>query len=330
MRKLASVQEVRELRPIPNADFIELAIVQGWQAVVKRGQFAVGDKAIYFEIDSVFPDIEVFRFLWKGYDTRPEKHRLKTARLRGELSQGLLMTPQELGFDPDALELGQDLSEMLGITKYDPPIPMDTGANVIGPFISDVSKTDEERIQSSLWQLDALRGLPYYITEKLDGTSVTYGFYDGEFRVCNRNRRVDEHSDYARVMPEGLPQMLGNRYVIQGEICGPGVQKNPLGLKRPEVFFFNLWDRTKHGYADFFALRFFCEYHGLHMVPVLEEGESFNYTLQELLEKAQGTYASGKQREGIVIRPRKEVRMPNGSRLSFKVLNNIFLLKETD
>src|SRR5437016_3921436 len=96
-RKLASIQQVLEISPIENADAIELARINGWQCVVKKGEFRVGALGVFFEIDSIPPDTEVFRFLWTPKETppepgtRPATFRIRTMRLRGCLSQGLLL-----------------------------------------------------------------------------------------------------------------------------------------------------------------------------------------------------------------------------------------------
>jgi RNA ligase (TIGR02306 family) len=149
MRKLATIETLHDVRPHPNADSLELATIRGWQVVVKRGEFQSGDRCVYCEIDSVLPDRSEFQFL------RDRKFRIKTIKLRGELSQGIcfpitiLNSGSELRRIRDQqLSEGSDVTELLGVTRYQPPIPACLGGNVEGSFPSFIPKTDCERIQN--------------------------------------------------------------------------------------------------------------------------------------------------------------------------------------
>jgi len=110
-RQLATVREIKELLPIPKADRIELALVDGWQCVVKKGEFKQGDLCIFFEIDSVLPEKDWSEFM------RPRKFRVKTARFMGQLAQGLALPLSILNTDRK-INLGEDVSKWLGVTKY--------------------------------------------------------------------------------------------------------------------------------------------------------------------------------------------------------------------
>ncbi|HLZ86596.1 MAG TPA: hypothetical protein VKQ52_05135, partial [Puia sp.] len=116
MRKLASIQMIRSLEAIEGADAIEKATVMGWQLVVKKGEFRVGDLCIYCEIDSMMPDRPEFEFL------RPRGMRIKTIRLRGQVSQGICL-PISILPAGTVLEENTDCTDILGITKYAPPMP---------------------------------------------------------------------------------------------------------------------------------------------------------------------------------------------------------------
>ncbi|MEL6106895.1 MAG: RNA ligase (ATP), partial [Planctomycetota bacterium] len=139
MRKLATIRRVIETRPIEGADRIELAVVDGWKCVVKKNEYASGDPVIYCEIDSFLPIREEFEFLrkssFKVMDGR-EGFRLRTVKLRGQVSQGLLLDPSLLG---RTFELGEDVTEELGIAKYEAPIPACLGGEVVGPFPNFIS-----------------------------------------------------------------------------------------------------------------------------------------------------------------------------------------------
>lgn len=334
-RQLASIQRVREILPIENADAIELARIHGWQCVVKKGEFQVGDLGAYFEIDAVPPDAEPFRFLWKHEDPRPAKYRIRTMRLRGALSQGLLLPLAAVGI-ADGVE-GEDLTERLGVGKYEPPQTFGNGV-CRGPFPAFVPKTDEMRVQSVPDVLDELRGKPYVATLKLDGTSATYVIdpRDDSFHACSRNQSVAEGANvYWEIARRHAIEATLRRtphLALQGEIVGPGIQKNPLGLRQVAFYAFSLYDRERDAFLSDAELRAFCESAELPVVPIVEQGDAFDETLESLLAKAEGKYPdTDREREGIVIRPRTETFSPTlGGRLSFKAISNRFLLAEKD
>lgn len=135
--------------------------------------------------------------------------------------------------------------------------------------------------------------------------------------------------DLARKIPQG--------FAVQGELVGPGIQKNRLELKEHDFFIFNVFDILEGEFLNFQDMVNFVTQYGLKMVPVEETGDSFGYSLGELLEKAKGKYRcpeSGRQlksrREGLVVRPQEFRFTQKGNRLSFKVLNDDFLEKDED
>lgn len=336
-RKLASIQTVHALEPIAGADAIELARIQGWQCVVKKGEFAVGDSGVFFEIDSQPPDEPRYAFLWTPKSAaapvaRPGNYRLRTIRLRGALSQGLLLRLADFPKLPADLSPGDDLTEILGITKWEAPVPLN--GDVAGPFVPGVPKTDETRVQSEPGVLDELHGLPFVITLKCDGTSATFGLrpHTGEFLVCGRNWAIkDGDNAYWHIARSlRLEEILRQHpdIVIQGEIVGPGIQKNLLGLRQVSLFAFNVYFRPEARYFDHDEAVAFLAEARIPMVSVVERGESFGHSLESLLVLAEGVYPGTKnEREGIVIRPATERRSALlGGRLSFKAINNRFLL----
>jgi RNA ligase (TIGR02306 family) len=335
-RTLASIVRIAELSPIAGADRIELARVAGWQCVVKKGEFRAGELAVYLEIDAVPPDREAFAWLWqpkgKSGVARPDSFRIRTLRLRGTLSQGLLMPLAQAGV-ADQPE-GSDVTGVLGVTKYEPPAPSGMGDWRAG-FPSLVPKTDEMRVQAVPQVLEELRGHPFVATVKMDGTSSTFVRVDGEFHACGRNHSIAEGENLYWYVAKKyrLPEVLaGSSLAIQGEIVGPGVQKNPAGLKDKSLFVFNVLDtRTGEAFGDG-ALRAFCAEHGLQPVPLAFEGERFDETVDSLLAKAEGVYeGTSQQREGLVVRSKLPMRSTVlGGRMSFKAISNRYLLDERD
>lgn len=331
-RKLVSIQCIDSLEPIPGADNIVQARVMGWDVVVKKNEFSPGDRCVFFEIDSLLPQAAP----WAEF-MRPRGFRVKTARLRGVLSQGLALPVSILPGEAPAI--GTDVSAVLGVSKYE-PVPANT-LEIAGPFPGQVPKTDEIRLQSALGVLDEIRGQDFYVTTKLDGTSATFFRpLEGALIACSRNWalhrtagqpawRVAERYKLDTVLPPGI--------AIQGELCGPGIQKNRLGLTEVDLFVFGVHDtRTgRHlGHAEFLA---FCAERGLRTVPVEhvvtgDAARRFEHGLEHYLTLAQGLYPGTRNRkEGIVVRPLAEQRSATlGGRLSFKVINNDFLLKDEE
>lgn len=345
MRQLASIQKILSLTPIEGADFIEKAEVLGWDLVVKKGEFAVGDLCVYFEIDSVLPDNEAFAFLKRTPDDT-KGLRLKTKRMKGILSQGLALPLKVMAnFSErslDSFQEEEEVTEIIGVEKYEAPLRYSGPPNKrvrMRTFPSFLPKTDETRIQSVLKVLDELEGLPYVITLKLDGSSFTAYNYDGKYGVCSRNMEIDDLNEEENFfikaakkynLQEVLP--AAGEYAIQGELVGPGVQKNRLQLEEHDMLVFNVYDIRNRKYLDFAEQKTFCEENGLKMVPVVEIGKSFKHTKTSLLELAEGKYEGTKnEREGIVIRPQKEMySLRLKGRLSFKAISNKFLLKTSD
>ncbi|WP_406698450.1 RNA ligase (ATP) [Singulisphaera sp. Ch08] len=261
MRKLASIQTVNAVEPIPNADAIEKIRVLGWWVVVKKGEHQPGDQLVYLEIDSLLPERPEFEFLRAssfkpaqtdatGAVTLPAGFRIKTVRLRGQVSQGICFPLTILPPGAPADE-GADVTDLLGILKWEPPLPVGMGGKVKGPFAGFLPKTDETRVQVLESVLVRHRGKTFYVTEKLDGTSCTAFIRQGEFGICSRNLWMDE-ADESNVLvrvAKGLRleeklraarDRLGFDLAIQAEVIGPGIQKNKYTLPAVTLRVFNV------------------------------------------------------------------------------------------
>lgn len=338
MRKLASIQVIKSLEPIEGADLIERAQVLGWSLVVKKGEFNVGDSVVYCEIDSVMPQKDEFDFL------APRKYRIKTVRLKGQISQGICFSMSVL---PEGnYNEGDDVTEVLGVIKYEPPIPACLSGVKKGPFPSFVPQTDETRVQILQDLLNKYQGTNSYISLKLDGSSATYYYRDsefGEFGVCSRGMDLlkNESNSFWKVAIRDnieeklrkLSSLLGCDVAVQGELVGPSIQRNHLGLKDHEVYVFNIFSIDDYYYLSGPTIKSLCDEVGLKMVPVLD----WNHVIHNDVQKYIETYNAmthpvyqNKQIEGVVIRPLKETYDREFGRVSFKVINNKFLLKNED
>jgi RNA ligase (TIGR02306 family) len=334
MRKLASIQRIKALEPIEGADAIEKATVLGWQLVVKKGEYQVGDLMVYCEIDSLLPERPEFEFM------KPRGMRVRTIRLRGQVSQGICFPLSFLSDNFPVVE-DADCTDELGIIKYEPPVPANLNGIAKGKFPSFIPKTDETRVQVLQPILDKYKGQKCYISEKLDGSSTTYYIKDGEFGVCSRNLELieDEENSFWKVARqldiENKLRTLGGNFAIQGELMGEGIQSNKLRLKAQTIYVFNIFDIDKYEYLDFEK---FCEVMkvlDLPVVPIITTEYELENDIEAIVKRSviKSQLCKEVWAEGIVIRPMKEFNdfllqdSCGNTRVSFKAINPEFLLK---
>ena len=329
-RKLATIRRIDEIRPIEGADAIEAAVVGGWVVVVKRGEYAVGDLAVYLEIDSFVPTA-LAPFLTKsGHEPKEfngvKGERLRTVKLRGTVSQGLLIPA--MGTFPE----GTDMTEALGIQKWEAPIPAQLAGQVRGNFPGFIPKTDQERIQNLTAELREWQNNPNFIwevTEKLDGSSMTVYVRDEDAGVCSRNMdlKEDAANSFWRVALEmdliGKIRNSGRNLALQGELIGEGIQGNRYGVTGQQFHLFDIYDIDRGDYMNPFERRTFCDTHGIQHVPVLAKEMEIQEWVQGLLTMAEGkSVLNGKaEREGLVF------KCNTFGGPSFKAISNRFLMK---
>ena len=357
MRQLASIKEVKDILPIEGKDRIELAIIDGWSVIIKKGEFKVGDKCIYVEIDSVMPDRPEFDFL------RGKNFRIKTMKMAGVISQGICFPTTLLKKD---YPIGTDVTEELGIVQYEATRDIERPSNGgkrspikhypkwlmryewfrqyiykkdhrgAKGFPDFISKTDECRIENIPYILSIKE--PWLASEKVDGCSSTYalrkyknwyGKVKYEFIVCSRNLRLfgDDDSHYWKIakskkMESVLKCLIeDNDWVaLQGEICGPGIQKNKYKLKDFEFFGYNLVYPT--GRKGSIEAKKICEQYGIGWVPIVDEFFILPDTVEEVLKyaHAKSIVYDGTLREGVVCRSLD-------GKCSFKAVDPEFLIK---
>lgn len=350
MRKLVTIRQVREIRPIEGADKIELALIDGWQCVIKKGELKQGEPCVYFEIDSFCPIRPEFEFLRKSSLRKmgdgTQGFRLKTIKLRGQWSQGLAMPLSEFP-DLAGAKIGDDVTEKLGVLKYEAPVPANLSGIAKGKFPSFISKTDEERIQNLSEWFELYKDVEFECTEKLDGSSMSVYWRDGEHGVCSRNLDLQEDDGNTlwniakrlRILEalKAYKEKLGNNLAIQGECVGESINKNPYKLLGQTLFVFNIYDIDSQRYLtpdernrcldDMRALGFTLE-----QVPHVASNDGAvlkGATADSLLVLARGKSAlnPAEEREGFVYKSRTII---GGNIISFKVINNEYLLNEKD
>lgn len=340
-RRLATVRRIDAIRPIEGADAIECAVIGGWTVVVKRGEFTPGELAVYLEIDSWVPT-ELAPFLSKGQAPREymgvKGERLRTVKLRGQLSQGLLL--RLTTEDNAALKIGNvifpcvenlDVTEYLGIQKYEPPVPAQLAGQVRGMFPSFIPKTDQERIQNLQAELEVWheKNFTWEVTEKLDGSSMTVYVNENDDGVCSRNLdlKFDESVTFWKIaVQEDIINKIrstNRNLAIQGELIGEGVQGNKYNIKGHKFFVFDVYDIDKKAYLmpnERFSL---ITSLGLNHVPVLHKDSLLHdMNMSDILSSAEGKSSlnNGVEREGIVF---KAMNFES----SFKAISNKWLMK---
>jgi len=339
-RILASIEKVLALDPIPDADKIEVATIKGWKVVCQKGLYEVGDLACYFEVDSWIPTA-VAPFLTKP-DHFPkvynevEGERLKTVKLRNQVSQGLLLPLWEetIKDKVQGLEEGTDLTELLGIQKWEPPVPAQLAGLVKGMFPPFIRKTDQERIQNLTHYFEKYKDKKFEVSIKLDGSSMTVYKKDEDFGVCSRNLDLKEdtcNSFWNTANKLNLREDLtriGRNIAIQGELIGEGIQNNPEKIKGQEFYVFDIWDIDKRRHLTAPERKEVLSLlPQLKTVPILHESYPVfvsHDTMDKILAFAgAGPSLNAAIREGLVF---KSVEVEGEEVISFKAINNQYLI----
>ncbi|RGP59244.1 drb0094 family rna ligase [Fusarium longipes] len=368
-RKLVTVRRVSAITPIPGADRVEAATVDGWTCVVSTGIFKPGDCGVYFEIDSLLPAVDPrFAFVVRKY-VRPDGStympdvRVQTVKIRGVLSQGLLMPmdyfpeiisrlggvitdePQDKGFE-----------DILNVRKYDgpatPPSQDSALSTPLPDFPSFIPRTEQERVQN-LPNIFSTHGSKIFQeSTKMDGSSMTVFYLNGssplfqtlpdEIRgvgvgVCSRNRiQIENHPRsqplfYATVRALGLHHTLakiGRNIAIQGELCGSSIQSNFEGFAKGahSFYLFAVYDIDKQRYLPPREVHeIWAPLLGVEHVPVhgYRALNQVGSTVTDLVVRAEGKGVNGRKREGIVFKREDGL-------FSFKAISNSYLLKHKE
>lgn len=354
-RPMATVQQIAEILPHENADLLEIASIKGWRSIVQKGQFRKGDKIIFVEIDAHIP-VDLAPFLSKSQSVKKFNGSagfvLKTAKLRGIVSQGLVFPLNILRGKNIMQTVGTDVSSVLGIQKYEAPIPTELMGELAGVFPSWAKKTDQDRIQACIDDVfENLKNDMWVIEEKADGTSMSVMKWDDDIQVCGRNMSfkygVDDNPNNSIVnaarfynVVERL-RVYGRNLSISGELIGPGIQKNIYELPKTQWVVFDIFDVDSGSYLSIGErLNVLCKLNKISdapkipIVPLLSaahvfevDGKSKDQLVEEILGMAESKTEIGSMkaiREGLVF---KSIRDPD---ISFKSIANSKLLKEKE
>lgn len=352
----------------PNADRLELANIAGWQCVVQKGKFIPDQPVVYIPIDSILPnDLESHLFPPES-KVKLTKSRIRTIKLRGAVSQGMVLSIGELregGFLDDSVKIGDDLAENLGITKYEPPeiSTPQYKTNAVKPKrYKNPNFKEYTKIENFKWYPDLFKeGEEVVIQEKIHGSSFRAGYVEfhadtwwkkvkkflklapeyefvyGSHKVQLQNKPVyngfySENIYLGTVEKYELEKKLNYGEVIYGEIYGPKIQKDyHYGCQEGE-YKLVLFDVQRHGkYINHAEFVDFCHEVDLPYVPVEYVGPYTN--AKEIKEK----WVDGKStlcpeqevREGVVIKPLMEQHCYMGRKI-LKYKSDEFLMSAED
>ena len=338
-RMMAWVTRIDEIKPIPGADRIVAYRVGGWWVVDQKDRYPVGDLVIYVSIDSWVPT-EVAPFLSKDKEPREfngvKGERLRTVRLKKQLSQGLLLPLNPfISMSAHSAEdgpIGFDCTELLGIQKWEAPVPPQLAGEIKAPFPSgSFMRSDQERIQNL--NIADYVGMTMQVTEKLDGSSMSVYAKDLQVGVCSRNldlKKSETNTFWVTAERQGLLSIVDQLakefdkgVMLQGELCGPGIQGNDYRLTEHKFFLYNIQLEGQE-FLPPDLVKSIAKQHGINHVPVLETvtiGSSMK--LDDLLTTAEGMSQLNAQaeREGLVFKSQ------DGA-IQFKAISNRWLLKK--
>lgn len=348
--------------PHPNADRLEVATVYGFQVIVQKDKYKVGNKIIYIPVDSILPTWLESILFPQGSKITIKHNRVRQIRIRKLASQGMIVDPQDIvsKVNPDYLDLEQDLSIILGVTKYEPPQRASAGTKQGTPRNKPFENPRFHKyggVDNIKWFPAFFDGKEVVIQEKLHGSCCRASFAKTaantlwkkllrlfgmlpKFEYCygSNNVQLQERKNYTGFYGEdvygavlkkiGAFEKLKHGETIFGELIGPGVQKNyDYGHSEHHFVLFDVKIEKEDGsqeYLDPEQVEIFAKERGFDMVPVLYRGV-FNGELAKQLSMGTSVYcAKQKVREGVVIKARTEYDT-NSHKKALKLISEDYL-----
>jgi len=325
--KLASIEVLKEVRPHPGADRLDLVTVLGFQCITRRGEFSTNELAVFVQPDTILP-----RTPWSEFLVDPDKPdkpiRLRTVKLRGEFSQGLLLPLSVLPESVRSWQVGADVGGILGVTKFEKEVPAQLMGEMLGKFPEYLAPiTDEDNGLANPDLVRVTLAAPIVITQKLDGSSCTIICENGDItHVCSRRIDLKENAanSFWQAAIRMRPSLKESRFtgVIQGELMGPGIQGNQLGLLEPALYLFQVRDGEDGGWLPHHEVEEFAHLHGANSCWALSQFDSPLQKVSFYQEVADFCrLPNGKPAEGIVVRRLRPITMGSGRPMGFKLIN---------
>lgn len=340
-RKLATIQRIEEIKDIPDADRIQAYRIGGWWVVDSKDKYEVNQLVVFVEVDSFVPT-EIAPFLSKGKEPREfsgiKGERLRTVKLKKQISQGLLLKIEDVLTEEAIAEIhgmtpgveGEDVTEVLGIIKWESPEEKIIPANAKGSFPAFIPKTDQPRVQNLRREYEdwVAKQVQFEVTEKLDGSSMTVFCLGEEDGVCSRNLELKNEGGtfWDTALKLDLHTKIrstGRNLALQGELCGPGIQGNSYGLKDYDYFVYDIFDIDLQEYLLPNERQMFSAVLGIPHVPIFWGWSDLPATQEEVINSAGGNSLLNPHtmREGLVFKSLT-------SHESFKSISAEWLLKK--
>ncbi len=368
-----------KIEPHNNADSLELAVVGDYRSIVRKGQFKTGDLGVYIQEGSIVPAWLIEQLGLTGKLAGPQHNRVKAVKLRGIVSQGLIVPIRpdidfdgamfytngsdgfvelENGKEADVC-IGEDLAELLGITKYEPPIPVHMAGEVYNThgYTLNYDIENIKKFPDVLFDVTKDIDQMYLITEKLHGTWTCFGWHPEvpDTIVTSKGmsakglafkwNEANKDNLYIRAYNSTIDSdgksaldrlrasfVAGIPVYILGEVFGRGVQDLHYGLKEPSFRAFDIYVGTP-GQGRYLAGAEFmhaCKNAGIETVPVLIHGCIDREDITEFTD-GKDNVSGAHIREGIVIRPLIEERQhPELGRVILKSVSAEYLLRKGD
>ena len=361
MAELKALVHELTIEEHPNADALEFAVIGGYRSIVRKDQYKTGDLAVYIPEQSILPQWLVKELGLEGRLAGKESNRVKAVKLRGVLSQGLIYPvgddgvvlkpdPYDPGFRGTQVQVGDDVTEFLGIVKYEPPIP----TSMSGQVFNASGMTVKYDIENWKNYPDILQeGEDVVFTEKLHGTWACFGLYDQDtyivgskglsakglaFKLNDENANnlyVRMYNELGRILVDRLNRVFPGeeKVYILGEIFGKGVQDLGYGMQKPSFRIFDIRigdDYLDHDLMqDVIANEFNDDEIEVSSVPVLYRGP-FSVDVMNEYTNGNETVSGNSMniREGIVMRPTVERRDDELGRVILKSVSEAYLLRK--
>ena len=323
---IVEIVKIDKVEKHPYADALDLIHIKGWQSITKINEFKENDVAVYFPLDSLLPEelsdaIGVTQYLSKG--------RVRAAKLRGVPSYGFCWPIEkfkEYVNNDIKYEVGDNVAELLGVTKWEPPIILNS-MNRERDHPEFFRYTDIENMRNYPDIIE--EGEEVIITEKIHGTNHRFGLIDSIFMAGTHNTRQKENpnnkywyvvNDNMKAMVNHFSDKYNQNIIIYNEIFGFGIQDLQYGMKDIDFRCFDI--RTKNRYLDWQEVKEACQQFDIKTVPVLYQGKFSFDKIKEIEEMKNTTINNGcNLMEGVVVKPLKE---RNDFRIGRVILKYVF------
>lgn len=332
---IVEVIKIDEVKPHPHADRLDIAVIGGWDVVIQKNTLQKDNLAVYFPLDSIIPE-KLSNYM--GITTYLKKGRVKAANLRGVASYGTLLPLEKAEkYICNEFELGEDVAEIFGITKYKEPMNCNAQAaktpNILFEKYTDINNYRNQKFKDMF-----SKGEEIVITEKIHGCNARYSYLDGKFIVgshnvelkyndrCKWNYILDNNIDIKRLLID-LSDMGQKTVILYCEIFGHGIQDLQYGMINNTISF-KVFDIKVDGkYLDYDDFKVECDKHNLNIVPVLYRGKFSDDIIKGFSECKSTVENATNIMEGIVFKPIKE-RKFDQHRTVLKYVFDQYLLRK--